>query len=454
MKLEFYGATKEVTGSKFLLISNGTKILVECGLFQGRRKEAEKKNREFLFDIKDIDYMLLSHAHIDHSGNIPNLVKNGFSQDIYTTPATIDLLKHLLLDSAYIHERDAEYVNKKVVKRGEAPIEPLYTVEDAKQALNLFKPKVYENKHERGISFEFLDAGHILGSSEVLMELEGRRILFTGDLGRSNLPIIRDPKIPEKVDILITESTYGNRLHRDIENAKRDLEEVLKRAINRKGKVIIPSFALERAQEVIYAINSLIIDGKIPEVPIYVDSPLTVEITGVFMKHPEYFDKEAYRKLEENHIFNYGQINYIKDVEQSKTLNDKEGPMVIISASGMCEHGRILHHLKNNIENERNIILIVGYQAKNTLGRKLVEQEEVVNIFGQPYERKAEVVVLNEFSAHADRNDLISFVEKVSPERIFLVHGEEDQMEPLGATLEEMGYYVDMPEAPGTTYEI
>jgi len=454
LKIEFYGATKEVTGSKFILISNGTKVLIECGLFQGRRKESEKKNREFLFGLKDIDYMLLSHAHIDHSGNIPNLVKNGFSRDIYTTPATIDLLKYLLLDSAYIHERDAEYINKKIIKRGETPIEPLYTVEDAERSLNLFKPKVYENKYQRGIDFEFLDAGHILGSSEILMELEGKRILFTGDLGRSNLPIIRDPKIPEKVDILIMESTYGNRLHRDIENAKKDLEEILKRAINRKGKVIIPSFALERAQEIIYAINSLIIKGKIPEIPIYVDSPLTVEITSVFMKHPEYFDKEAYRMLRENHIFNYGQIHYIKDLEQSKALNSREGPMIIISASGMCEHGRILHHLRNNIEDERNIILIVGYQAKNTLGRKLVEQEEVVNIFGQPYERKAEVVVLNEFSAHADRRDLISFAEKVSPGRIFLVHGEEDQMEPLGASLEEMGYSVDMPEAPGTSYEL
>jgi len=454
MKIEFYGATKEVTGSKFLLSSNGTKILVECGLFQGRRKEAEKKNREFLFDVQDIDYMLLSHAHIDHSGNIPNLVKNGFSQDIYTTPATIDLLKHLLLDSAHIHERDAEYINKKIAKKGEEPIEPLYTIEDAKQSLTLFKPKVYENKHQRGINFEFLDAGHILGSSEILMELEGRRVLFTGDLGRSNLPIIRNPKIPEKVDILIMESTYGNRLHKNIENAKKVLEEILNKAINRKGKVIIPSFALERAQEVIYAINSLIINGKIPEIPIYVDSPLTVELTSVFMKHPECFDKEAYKMLQENHIFNYGQINYITDVQDSKALNTKEEPMIIISASGMCEHGRILHHLKNNIEDERNTILIVGYQAKNTLGRKLVEKQEVVNIFGQPYERKAEVVVLNEFSAHADRNDLISFAEKVSPERIFLVHGEEDQMEPLAATLQEKGYKVNMPETPGTEYEI
>jgi metallo-beta-lactamase family protein len=453
LRIEFYGATKEVTGSKFILDSNDKKILVECGLFQGKRKVSEKKNREFMFDIKEIDYMLLSHAHIDHSGNIPNLVKNGFSKDIYTTPATIDLLKYLLLDSAHIHEKDVEYVNK-IKENGEKPIEPLYTVEDAQKSFNLFKPVTYGNKHQRGINFEFLDAGHILGSSEILMEVESKRVLFTGDLGRSNLPILRDPVIPNKVDILIMESTYGNRLHRDIEQATMELEEILKKAIKRKGKVIIPSFALERAQEVIYAINSLILKKRLPEIPIYVDSPLTVDITGVFMKHPEYFDKKAYNLLRENHIFNYGKINYIKEVEESKALNLKEGPMVIISASGMCEHGRILHHLKNNIENEKNIILIVGYQAKNTLGRKLVEKHEQVNIFGQPYKRKAEVIVLNEFSAHADRNDLISFAEKVSPERIFLVHGEEEQMEPLGIHLKEMGYNVDMPETPGTKYEI
>jgi len=453
MKIEFYGATKEVTGSKFVLDSSSTKILVECGLFQGKRKESEKKNREFMFDIKEIDYMLLSHAHIDHSGNIPNLVKNGFSKDIFTTPATIDLLKYLLLDSAHIHEKDVEYVNK-IKENGEKPIEPLYTVEDAQKSFNLFKPVTYGNKHQKGINFEFLDAGHILGSSEILMEIEGKRVLFTGDLGRSNLPIIRDPEIPEKVDILIMESTYGNRLHRDIEHATMELEEILKKSIKRKGKVIIPSFALERAQEVIYAINSLIIKKRLPEIPIYVDSPLTVDITGVFMKHPEYFDEKAYNLLRENHIFNYGKINYVKDVKESKALNFKEGPMVIISASGMCEHGRILHHLKNNIGDEKNIILIVGYQAKNTLGRKLVEKQKEVNIFGKPHNRKAEVIVLNEFSAHADRNDLISFVEKVSPERIFLVHGEEDQMEPLGNTLKEMGYNIDMPEAPGTKYEI
>jgi metallo-beta-lactamase family protein len=454
MKIEFYGATKEVTGSKFIIESNGARILIEFGLFQGRRKEAEKKNKKIPFNIDKIDFMILSHAHIDHSGNIPNLVKQGFKSDIYTTPATIDLLKYMLMDSAHIHEKDTEYINKNKKKRGEELIEPLYTLDDAEEALTHFKPLYYHTEHSNGISFELLDAGHILGSAEVLIKAENKRILFTGDLGRNDLPIIRDPEVPEKVDILITESTYGNRLHRDIELAKKDLENIIKKAIEKRGKIIVPSFAVERAQEIIYAVNSLIINGRIPKIPIYVDSPLTVDVTGVFMRHSEYFDEEAYKLLKENHIFNYGKINYIKDVEQSKALNHKEEPMIIISASGMCEHGRILHHLKNNIEDERNTILIVGFQAKNTLGRKLVEGEEEVNIFGEPYKRRAEVKVLSEFSAHADRNDLIDFAKKVDPDRIFLVHGEEEQIESLQDALEDVGYKVDVPEEIGTAYEI
>jgi len=454
MKIEFYGATKEVTGSKFILEADGAHVLFECGLFQGKRKEAEKKNREFPFNPEEIDFMILSHAHIDHSGNIPNLVKRGFKSDIFTTSATVDLLKYMLLDSAYIHEKDAEYVNKKKKKKGEEPIKPLYTVEDAEKSLVHFKPLSYHDKQNRNITFTLLDAGHILGSAEVLIEADGKRILFTGDLGRNNLPIIRDPEVPEKVDILIMESTYGDRLHGDIELAEKALLEIIRKAIKRKGKIIIPSFALERAQEIIYAINSLIIDGRIPDIPIYVDSPLTVNVTEVFINHPEYFDEEAYKLLREDRVFHYGNINYIKDVEQSKALNDKEEPMIIISASGMCEHGRILHHLKNNIENDRNTILIVGFQAKNTLGRRLVEGEDEVNIFGESYKRRADVKVLNEFSAHADRNDLIEFVKKVEPERIFLVHGEEKQIESLKDALEDSGYQVDVPEEIGTVYEI
>ncbi len=454
MRIEFYGATKEVTGSKFIIEGDGVRVLFECGLFQGRRKEAEEKNRNLPFDIKSLDYMILSHAHIDHSGNIPNLVKNGFKKDIFTTPATIDLLEYMLKDSAHIQERDAEYVNKKHKKRGEPPVEPLYTVEDAEKALGFFTPVEYRQPVKRGFSFYFLDAGHILGSSMVMIEIEGKKLLFTGDLGRTNLPIIRDPEIPGKVDILITESTYGNRLHRNIENAEKDLTDVINRAVKRRGKVIIPSFAVERAQEVVYSINKLIEKDAIPEIPIYVDSPLAVNITDVFLRHPECFDEEAYKLLRENHnIFGFGRIKYITDVEESKALNHMDGPMIIISASGMCEHGRILHHLKNNIEDERNIILIVGFQAKHTLGRKLVDGERIVKIFGQPYERRAEVVVLHEFSAHADRNDLIEFVKKVQPERAFLVHGEEDQIYPFGEAISEMGIEVDIPDA-GEVYQI
>ncbi len=454
MKIEFYGATKEVTGSKFIIESNGKRVLIECGLFQGRRKEAEEKNREIPFNIDEIDFMILSHAHIDHSGNIPNLVKQGFKSDIYATPPTIDLLKYMLMDSAHIHEKDAEYINEKKKEKGEERIEPLYTLDDAEKSLTLFKPLYYHTEYSNEISFEFLDAGHILGSAEVLIRAENRRILFTGDLGRNDLPIIRDPEVPDKVDILIMESTYGNRLHRDIELAKKDLENIIKKAIKKRGKIIVPSFAVERAQEIIYAVNSLIIKDRVPDIPIYVDSPLTVDVTGVFMKNSEYFDEEAYKLLKENHIFNYGKINYIKDVEQSKALNFKEEPMIIISASGMCEHGRILHHLKNNIEDKRNTILIVGFQAKNTLGRKIVEGEEEVNIFGEPYKIRAEVKVLNEFSAHADRNDLIDFANKVDPDRIFLVHGEEEQIESLQDALEDIGYEVEAPEEIGTVYQI
>lgn len=454
MKIEFYGAIREVTGSKFIIEARENRILVECGLFQGRRKKTEEKNRNIPFDVNEIDFMILSHAHIDHSGNIPGLVKKGFSSDIYATSATVDLLKHMLLDSAHIQERDAEYFNNKIRKKDEEPVKPLYTVEDAEKSLNLFTPLFYHVYENRGVSFHFLDAGHILGSAELVVNAEKKNILFTGDLGRSNLPIIRDPEIPDDIDILIMESTYGNRMHREISDVEEDLVRIINDTVDKKGKIIVPSFAVERAQEVIYIVNSLIIEGKIPEIPIYVDSPLTVNVTGVFMKHPEYFDHEAYELLKENDVFHHGKINYIRGVEESKELNQKDGPMLIISASGMCEHGRILHHLKNNIEDERNVILIVGFQAENTLGRKLVEGKKEVNIFGEPYERKAPVVVMNEFSAHADRRDLINFAKKVDPERIFLVHGEEDQIDPLGETLKGLGYSVDIPSVMGERYEI
>ena len=455
MKIEFQGAARTVTGSKHIIHTNGKKLLLDCGMFQGRRKEAEEKNRNFPFNPEEIDFMILSHAHIDHSGNIPNLVKYGYNGRIYTTSATVDLLKEMLLDSGHIQERDVEYVNKKHRKKGLPEIEPLYTVKDAEASLDSLEPIDYHKEMDMGdFRFTLFDAGHILGSAQVLMEIEGKKILFTGDLGRKELPIIRDPEYIGHVDILIMESTYGNRVHRDIENARKDFQDIVNKVAERKGKIIVPAFSVGRTQEVVYTLDILYRENKIPHIPIYVDSPLSVNATEVFEKHPECFDKEALDEFrKDGNKFGFGEIKYIRDTEESIKLNSIKGPVIIISASGMCEHGRILHHLKNSIEDPRNAVLIVGYQAENTLGRRLVEKEKRVRIFGEEYERRAEVFVLNEFSAHADRNDLIAKVKETTPKEIFLVHGEPSQMDPLAEEIRRIGYNVHTPE-PGEIFNI
>ncbi len=455
MKIEFQGAARTVTGSKHILHINGKKILLDCGLFQGKRKEAEIRNRQFPFSPSDISAMILSHAHIDHSGNIPNLVKFGYSGRIYTTPATVDLLKEMLLDSGHIQERDVEYVNKKHKKKGLPEVEPLYTVDDAESSLDALEPLPYKKVlNMDNFSFSLYDAGHILGSAQVLIESEGKRILFTGDLGRDELPIIRNPEKISDIDILIMESTYGNRLHKDIENARKDFQEIVNKVYKRKGKIIVPAFSVGRTQEIVYTLDILSRENKIPRIPIYVDSPLSVNVTEVFSKHPECFDKEALEEFrKDGNKFGFGEIKYIKDTQDSIALNHRNDPMIIISASGMCEHGRILHHLKNNIGNPRNAILIVGYQAENTLGRKLVEKEEVVRIFGEEYKRRAEVFVLNEFSAHADRSGLLNKVEETKPKKVFLVHGEPTQMDPLAQEIKNRGYEVYTPE-PGEIHTL
>ncbi len=443
MKVTFYGATRTVTGSCFVVETKGKRILFECGLFQGKRKIARERNKEFLFDPKSIDIMILSHAHIDHSGNIPTLIKKGYEGNILTTAATEDLLKSMLPDSAHIQEKDAEYVNKKHLKKGLDPVEPLYTMEDAKRALPHFKGVSYRKRMELfpNVYVTFYDAGHILGSAQILLETEGKRFLFTGDLGRSRLPIIKDPEKIDDVDILVTESTYGNRLHRSIDDSMKDLEEVVLRTYKRGGKIIIPSFAVGRAQEIVYDLHKLFDQGKLPPISIYVDSPLTVNVTEVFKNHPECFDEEALDMLMHNEDpFGFDRLKYVKDVEQSKMLNYLDEPAIIISASGMAEAGRILHHLKNNIEDPKNTVLIVGYQAEHTLGRRLVERRPTVKIFGEEHELNAEVVVLNEYSAHADRNDLLRKIEETKPESIAFVHGEESQMDALFDTVKSLGY--------------
>ncbi len=452
MKIKFAGAAGEVTGSKHLITFNNKKILLDCGMFQGRRKDADEKNRNLLFDPKELDVVILSHAHIDHSGDLPILIKQGYKGPIYSTHATRDLCNYMLCDSAYIQEREVEYLKKKkkYKESGQVP-EPLYTIEDAEKTLNLFHAVNYEQSFivEEGVVASFYDAGHILGSALTHLIFYDKktkkhlRLCFTGDLGRRGLPILRNPQAIPATDILISECTYGNRLHASINTVNEDLAVVVNEVCKKGGKLIIPAFALERAQEVVYHLNVCTKKGLIPEIPIYVDSPLAGNLTEVFRAHPECFDTKVFDEFIQhgNNPFGFGKLKYTRSVEESKALNDKPGPMVIISASGMCEHGRILHHLKNNVEDDKNTVLIVGYQADHTLGRKLVEGQKQVNIFGDSYKVRAGVYVMDAFSGHADRSDLLDYIGKIEDvKKIFLVHGEQTQLHAFTDALGTNGF--------------
>lgn len=477
MKLQSFGAAGEVTGSRHLLEVNGKKIFLDFGLFQGRRKECDEKNRHLPFDASKIDAVILSHAHIDHSGGLPILVKNGFKGPIYSTFATRDLCNYMLLDSAYIQEKDAEYMKQRLEKRGrkesvskkaangKVPMEPLYSVEDAQKTLEQFYGVGYERAFvvADGVVCSFYDAGHILGSSLihlVIYEKEtGKRFTFafTGDLGRKNLPILRDPQVLPPTDYLMIESTYGNRFHESILDAGKRLEEAINRTAQRGGKIIIPAFSVERTQEVVYHLNRLWQKKSIPDMPIYVDSPLSGNVTEVFISHPECFDAETNEEFIKNrkNPFGFGKLQYTHTVDESKALNDVKGPCIIISASGMCENGRILHHLRNNIDDPRNTLLLVGYMAKDTLGRKILEKQQVVNIFGEPHNLRAEVVIMDAFSGHADRSDLLDYINKVEGlKKIFLVHGEGEQSGFFAQILHESGYKDVTVNEPGKVYEI
>lgn len=451
MKLTFYGAAREVTGSKHLLEVNGKRLLLDCGMFQGKRDESNRKNREFLFEPGKLDALLLSHAHIDHSGNIPTLVKAGFKGPIYTTHATRDLAAYMLLDSGFIQEREAEYLNQRLAKKGKEPVEPVYTAEDARASLLQFVGMSYDRPFEvaPGVMASFREAGHILGSAQIVLivdDFETKKqwiIVFTGDLGRKNLPLLRDPYKVERADILITESTYGNRFHKSVFDIEDKLEEVVNNACKKGGKIIVPAFALERTQEIVYHLNILFKEKRIPEIPIYVDSPLAVNLTEIFTSHPECLDKETWQTFlnDQKNPFGFGRLKYVTDVEDSKALNDYRGPAIIISSAGMCEHGRILHHLKNNVEDPKNTILIVGYMAENTLGRKILEKHPVVKIFGEAFHLRANVVVMDAFSAHADRSDLLDYIAQIRDlKKIFLVHGEETQGLMFQNILKEQGH--------------
>ncbi|HLE13791.1 MAG TPA: MBL fold metallo-hydrolase [Anaerolineales bacterium] len=451
MQISFHGAAHTVTGSQHLLQVNGYRLLLECGLFQGRRQESFERNRNFPFNPAGIDAMILSHAHIDHSGNLPHLVKKGYRGPIYATPATAHLSNLMLLDSGSIHESDAEFINKRRARRGEPPIEPLYTVEDAARVAQYFQSVDYDQSFEvfPGTTARLVDAGHILGSAAVALEIEenGRRVRlwFSGDIGRRDLPLLRDPVLPDgDIDILIMECTYGDRLHLDPGVSYNELREIISAAIRRKGKVIVPAFAVGRTQELVYYLHQMIDKKEIPRIPIVVDSPLAVNASEIFRAHPEVFDQEAldFQNKDTHHsVLGFGLVTYTRSVEQSKSLNGMEGPMVIISASGMAETGRILHHLKNNLEDPRNTVLIVSWQAPETLGRRLADGERTVKIFGETYVRRAEVARIDGLSAHADQTYLLEYARAAGEQlrQIFLVHGEAGPAQALTEKLAEAG---------------
>jgi metallo-beta-lactamase family protein len=451
MKLQFLGAVETVTGTMHLLTVNGSRILLDCGLFQGKRQESFERNRKLPFDASTIDTMVLSHAHIDHSGNIPSLVKLGFTGNIYATPATRDLCSAMLRDSGHIQEYDAHYLNKKRSRKGLPPVEPLYSVEDATNSLRNFVSVGYGRAIPvaSGVTLTFHDAGHILGSAIVALDItengQTRRLVFTGDLGREGMPILKDPQPVRETDYLIIESTYGDRLHDPIETAGRDLRKVIIETYQNGGKVIVPAFSVGRTQELVYALHQLAEARQIPDVPIFVDSPLSVNVTEIFRLHPECYDKEVNEFLaqaERRDPFGFHRLTYVRSVERSKELNFLREPAVIISASGMCEAGRILHHLKNNIEDPRNTVLIVGWQAPHTLGRRLVERQPVVKIFGEEYQLKASVKTINGFSAHADRDELLRYTQQLAPSQLraaYVVHGEDAASESLAEGLRNLG---------------
>ena len=454
MKWQFLGGADSVTGSKHLLEFDDSRILFDCGMFQGRRKESLEFNKSLGFDPATVDAMVLSHAHIDHCGNIPTLVKAGYRNAIHATSATADLLPIMLRDSAHIQEGDANYLNQKTNRRGQPPVVPLYTVADADASLKLIRPHDYNEPLPLpgGVVVTHVDAGHILGAALALIEIpfnggDFLRIGLAFDLGRRNLPLLHDPVQLQDIDILITETTYGDRLHDNALNAREELRGGIVRALGRGGKVLIPTFALGRAQEIVYHLVRLRDRGEIPPVPVYVDSPMAQAIAGVFEQNFEYLDAESHAlRGHLGSVVKPDWLTFTESVDDSKSITSSKTPAIVIAASGMCEHGRILHHLKHGVENEKNLILLVGYQAENTLGRRIQNGEKKVRIFGDEFALKAEVQTLNAFSAHADRLELFRYVRDTKPKKVFLVHGEQSQRASFAQLLrDQLHLDVDLP---------
>ncbi len=450
MKIHFYGAARTVTGSQHLIEVNGKRLLLECGIFQGKRSEFYSRNASFAFDPKEVDAVILSHAHIDHSGNLPNLVKQGFRNPIYATPPTADLAAIMLRDSGHIYEEDAEYLNKKKRKHGEPMIEPLYTKVDAEEVIPLFVEKGYDQPFEpvSGVTAKFVDAGHILGSAAVVLDIDERgkktRVWFSGDIGRFKLPLLRDPVLPDQPDYVLMECTYGDKTHLDPETAYTEFRDVVKRTVQRGGKIVVPAFAVGRTQELVYNLNRMMSGGELPRIPVFVDSPLATNASDIFRRFPDYFDTEAQLFVQEGKhpALNFPGLTYTRSVEESKAINRMDEPMVIISASGMCEAGRILHHLSHNIEEPRNTICIVSWQAPNTLGRRLAERQPKARIYGEEYDVRAEIATIGGLSAHGGQDMLLQYARAASHnglKQIYLIHGEEAPAAILMDKLNEQG---------------
>jgi len=446
------------------LDTGAKRFLLECGLYQGRRQESFERNSNFPFASSDIDAVILSHAHMDHSGNLPTLVRNGFRGPIYTTPATIDLCLAMLADSAHIQQQDAEFCNRRRSRRKAKGLDdrecaPLYTLDDAQHTYPLFTPvNLGERKQVSDtLAYRTFDAGHMLGSTSMIVEADGVKLGFSGDVGRPGLPIIRDPQHLDPVDYLIMESTYGDRLHRPIGPAADELADIVTRTAARGGKIIIPCFAVGRTQQIVLMLHQLMEARRVPSIPMFVDSPLAINATEAFRKHPECYDEEARKFLmQDEDPFGFSRLKYVREASESKKLNDLHGPVVIIASSGMCEAGRVLHHLRNNIEDPRNTVLITGFQAEYTLGRKILERRREVPIFGEPMSLRAEVASLEELSGHADQHELIEWMRPIAKglKKVFLVHGEPGPGATLAALItKEYGIPAYMP-ARGESVEL
>jgi metallo-beta-lactamase family protein len=448
MKLTFFGATRTVTGSKYLLQANGKSVLIECGLYQGHRADWLERNSHLPFDSSSVDAMLLSHAHIDHSGIIPVLGRSGFRGKIYCTDATADLCRVMLMDSAHIQEQDAAFLTKKNAKKGLPPAVPLYTAADTTAVLGQFESIGSYNQPAPitdGVTATWLDAGHMLGSAMIVIDIEegGRkvRLAFSGDIGRGNNDILRDPDHPHDADYLLTESTYGDKIHEPLDDVNDRVCAIVNRTLERKGKIIIPAFSVGRTQQLLYTLYQITQSRCIPALPVYVDSPLSLQATEVFKHHVESFNQK-FRDVMMNgkNPFSMSNIHYVQSVDESKAINDFTKPCIIISASGMAEAGRIRHHIQNNIGDDRNTILIVGWCAPHTLGAHLASREKQVNIFGEPYPVRATVETIDAFSGHADKNELRAWAGQVTGtlRSIFVIHGEEEPAMAFAETLRQL----------------